>query len=49
MDTDSLSLMLRALLIDRFHLQVHTEDRLMPTYTLVAAKPKLKPADPANA
>jgi len=48
MDTDALNLMLRGLLIDRFHLKVHTEDRLMPAYTLVAAKPKLKPADPAR-
>jgi len=40
--------MLRALLIDRFKLQVHTEERPGDAYTLVAAKPKMKKADPSN-
>jgi bla regulator protein BlaR1 len=36
--------MMRALLADRFHLQVHTEKKDMPVYALVVAKggPKLK-------
>ena len=41
--------MLRALLIDRFKIVTHLEHRLIDTYTLVVAdKPKLQPADPAN-
>lgn len=44
--------MLRSLLIDRFKLQAHTEDRLVDGYALVAgkpaAKPKLKRAAPGN-
>jgi uncharacterized protein (TIGR03435 family) len=43
---DALRPMLRALLIDRFQMKVHMEDRPVTAYTLVAAKPKLKPADP---
>ena len=48
MDIDALRLMLRALLIDRFKLAVHTEDRPVPAYNLVAVKPKLAKADPSN-
>jgi uncharacterized protein (TIGR03435 family) len=40
--------MLRALLIERFQMRTHYEERPVDTYTLVAAKPKLKKADPAN-
>jgi uncharacterized protein (TIGR03435 family) len=40
--------MLRALLIERFKLAFHYEDRPMDAYTLVAAKPKLTKADPSN-
>jgi uncharacterized protein (TIGR03435 family) len=43
---DALRPMLRALLLDRFQMKVHTEDRPVAGYTLVANKPKLKPADP---
>jgi uncharacterized protein (TIGR03435 family) len=48
MDIDALRLMLRALLVDRFKLAVHNEDRPMSAYTLVAVKPKLTKADPSN-
>ncbi len=47
-DIDDLRLMVRNLLIDRFKLKTHYEDRPMNAYTLVAAKPKLKKADPSN-
>jgi uncharacterized protein (TIGR03435 family) len=45
---DDLQKMLRALLIDRFKMRVHFEDRQVEVYTLVANKPKLKPADPST-
>jgi uncharacterized protein (TIGR03435 family) len=47
-DFDSVMLMLRNLLIDRFQMKLHFEDRPMTAYTLVAAKPKLKKADPSE-
>ena len=47
-DIDALRLMLRALLTDRFRLAVHNEDRPVAAYNLVAVKPKLTRADPAN-
>ena len=47
-DDDDFRVMLRALLEDRFKLETHYEDRPMNAYTLVAAKQKLKKADPAN-
>src|SRR5206468_1652351 len=40
--------MLQAMLIDRFKMKAHFEDRPVNAYSLVAAKPKLKKADPAN-
>lgn len=40
--------MLRALLVDRFKIESHYEDRPMDTYVLLAQKPKLKRADPSN-
>jgi uncharacterized protein (TIGR03435 family) len=40
--------MLKALIVDRFKLATHTEDRPTDAYTLVAARPKMKKADPAN-
>jgi uncharacterized protein (TIGR03435 family) len=43
---DSLPIMMRALLADRFKLVAHFEDRPMTAYTLTAPKPKLKKADP---
>jgi uncharacterized protein (TIGR03435 family) len=42
---EDLQAMMRALLVDRFKMAAHYEDRPMDAYTLVAAKPKLKPAD----
>ena len=48
-NTDDVRLMLRALLIERFKLTTHTEDRPVSAYTLVAAKPKLTKADPLEA
>ena len=45
---DDLRLMLRALLTERFRMKTHYEDRPANAYTLVAAKPKLRKADPSN-
>jgi uncharacterized protein (TIGR03435 family) len=45
---DILNAMLRALLIDRYKLAFHYEDRPVDAYTLVAAKPKLAKANPEN-
>jgi uncharacterized protein (TIGR03435 family) len=39
---------LQALLIERFKMKVHFEDRSVDAYTLVADKPKLKRADPST-
>ena len=38
---------LQTLLKDRFKMEVHFEDRLVPAYSLVVTKPKLKNADPS--
>lgn len=48
MDIDSLRMMLRSLLIERFKLAVHYEDRPIAAYNLVAGKPKLTKADPSE-
>ena len=40
--------MVRALLVDRCKMKYHTEDRPVTAYSLVAAKPKMKKADPAS-
>jgi uncharacterized protein (TIGR03435 family) len=48
MDNESLAPMMRALLVDRFKLAYHTEERPVSAYTLVATKPKMKKADPAS-
>jgi uncharacterized protein (TIGR03435 family) len=45
---DDLRLMLRSLLIDRFKIKTHYENRPVNAYTLVAAKPRLKKATPSN-
>ncbi len=48
-DLDDLRNMLRSLLVDRFKITTHVEDRPIDTYALVVSdKPKLQPADPSN-
>jgi len=47
-DIDDLRHMVQVLLKDRFKLQTHMEDRPETVYRLVAAKPKLRAADPLN-
>ena len=45
---EELQLMLQALLIERFKIQSHMEDRPITAYTLLAGNPKMKTADPAS-
>jgi len=45
---DALRPMLRTLLTERFQIKAHIEPRAINAYNLVAAKPKLKAADPAS-
>jgi uncharacterized protein (TIGR03435 family) len=45
---DLLNTMLRTLLLDRYKMTVHYEDRPVDTRTLVAVKPKLTKADPST-
>lgn len=47
-DGDILSEMLKWLLVSRFKLAYHLEDRPLMTNTLIAVKPKMKKADPAE-
>ncbi len=47
-DPDSIRVMMRALLKDRFRLALHNEERPLPGWALVSAKPKLRKADPSN-
>ncbi len=47
-DEDSINVMLRNLLIERFKIQFHTEERPSTAFVLTALKPKMKKADPAN-
>jgi len=48
MDMEAIAPMIRALLVDRFKMTYHTEDRPVSAYSLVSAKPKMKKADPAS-
>jgi|SRR5579862_9676814 len=48
LDYPSARLMIRALLVERFKMATHTEDRPKTSYNLTAAKPKLQKADPSN-
>lgn len=47
-DIDTMRLMLRSFLVDRFGLAAHDDESDVLGYALVAAKPKLNKADPAN-
>ena len=47
-DIDDLRVMFQALLIDRFKMKVHHEDRPVNGYVITAAKPKMAKADPSN-
>jgi uncharacterized protein (TIGR03435 family) len=45
-DFDTLVVMIKSLLVDRFGFKYHFEDRPVQAYTLTAPKPKIKKADP---
>jgi uncharacterized protein (TIGR03435 family) len=45
-DINTLITMLKNLLVERFKLQTHMEERPINAYTLSSVKPKMKPADP---
>jgi uncharacterized protein (TIGR03435 family) len=47
-DPESINLMLRNLLIERFKIRYHTEQQPATAFVLTAGKAKLKKADPAN-
>jgi uncharacterized protein (TIGR03435 family) len=47
MDMDAYAPALNALLTERFKLAIRTEQRPVPGYALVAAKPKMRKADPS--
>jgi uncharacterized protein (TIGR03435 family) len=47
-EIDTLRQMVRTLLIERFKITMHTEDRQVSGYVLTADKPKLTKADPAS-
>jgi uncharacterized protein (TIGR03435 family) len=47
-DQDSINVMLRNLLIERFKIKYHTEERPATAFVLTAIKPKMKKADPAG-
>lgn len=48
LDIDVMWSLLRALLVERFKLAVHIEERPATAYTLVAVKPKMKKSDPGT-
>jgi uncharacterized protein (TIGR03435 family) len=47
-DDETLTLMVRAFLVERFKLVTHMEERAVSSYVLSTAKPKLHKADPSN-
>ena len=48
LDADSLRPMMLALLVDRFKMTYHREERPVTVYALLPAKPKMKKADPSS-
>jgi uncharacterized protein (TIGR03435 family) len=46
LDQEAMAPLMKSLLTERFGLKYHTEDRPVTAYALVAAKPKMKKADP---
>jgi uncharacterized protein (TIGR03435 family) len=48
LDMDAVGPLVRSLLVERFKMQYHTEERPVAGYTLVANKPKMQRADPAS-
>ncbi|HXS93217.1 MAG TPA: TIGR03435 family protein [Candidatus Limnocylindrales bacterium] len=48
LDTEALAPFMLSLMKDRFKMAYHTEERPVTAYTLTAAKPKLKKADPQS-
>jgi uncharacterized protein (TIGR03435 family) len=47
-DIEDLRTMLQGLLIERFQMKTHKEDRPVSAYTLIAVNPKLRKADPLS-
>jgi uncharacterized protein (TIGR03435 family) len=47
-DFEDLRLMLRALLVERFNIKTHFEERQVDGYILSSVKPKMQKADPSN-
>ena len=45
-DFDELKIMMQKLVMDRFQMKAHMEDRVTDAYTLVAVNPKMKKGDP---
>jgi uncharacterized protein (TIGR03435 family) len=48
LDNEELRQMLQGLLIERFKMKVHTEDRPINTYSLMSLTPKMTKADPTS-
>lgn len=47
-DDESIATLIRNMLVDRFKMKYHTEERQVTAYVLTGNKPKLRKADPAN-
>lgn len=45
---DETRMMLRSLLVDRFRIKWHSEDRMVDAFSLAVGKPKMKPGDTAK-
>ena len=48
LDEDLIRMMLRSLLVEKFQIKWHMEDRPMPAYELLADSPKMTKADPTK-